>query len=180
MKTFKTFLEEELVNGSKGTFFKVKLSTSNKKYSLSTLPEQDRDAIRKIIRDSKLPEPFKIIRFLAKPDGTVYIHGADLSHRDLLKRAEPSSSSDLKKMFAEGSYFPGQCDLDWNFIGEISPENINKQLFLKTFKTPEEMAEEFFNKFGYINSFVKDFLVKNGSTWKGDLWSQFINQYIFN
>lgn len=179
MKKFRTFIEEELMNGSRGEYFKVKLSLSKTTYSLSTLPEKDRDAIRKIIRDSKFPEPFKVIRFLAKPDGTVYLHGADLSHRDLLKRAEPTSSSDLRTAFVDGQYFPGQCDLDWNFIGDISPENINKQGFLAKYKTPEEMANTLYDNWGWINSFVKDFLIKRSSGFSGDLWTQFINNYIF-
>lgn len=183
MKCFKTFIEEEelkeeLINGTKGEFFKVKVPLSKKSFSLSTIPETDRDAIRKIIRNSKLPEAFKVIRFLAKPDGTVYLHGADMTHRDLLKRAE-SSFPDLKKAFVDGLIFPGQCDLDWNFIGDISSENIDKTNFLKKFKTPEEMAEAMFTKWGWINSFVKDFLVQGNKSWSGDLWKEFINNYIF-
>lgn len=184
MKCFKTFseeeeLKEELINGTKGEFFKVKVPLSKKSFSISTLPEVDRDAIRKIIRNSKLPEPFKVIRFLAKPDGTVYLHGADMTHRDLLKRAE-SSFPDLKKAFADGLIFPGQTDLDWNFIGDISPENIDKFAFQKKYKTPEDMALDLYKKWGFINSFVKDFLVQGSKSWSGDLWKEFINNYIFN
>jgi hypothetical protein len=174
MKTFNQ-LKEELMNGSRGPFIRLQFPITNTTYK--PFPKDDQETITKWIEQSNLPKPFRVIRFLAKPSGVVYFHGADMTHRELLKRAEPSISFDLKTLFLNNVFFPGQCDMSWNFIGDISPENIDKAGLLKKYHSAEELAAAMYGKWGWINSFVKDFLHER--PWSGDLWEQFIKGYVF-